>query len=112
MLSAMCAQYSLQQLSLLLVNQIINHGGVCAQRAHSRHSVHFIGRHRGILAQLAIFLPKQTILHPHNVRESHVSPQPHSPNHRLPFTFCKNLAADERSMRMQAAFICTIITLP
>ena len=39
-------------------------GGVSAQRVHG---VHMTGRNRGFLLQLAIFLPNQTILHPHNV---------------------------------------------
>ena len=48
-------------------------GGVCAQRGHSAHMT---GRNWGFLRQLAIFLPIQTILHPHNVGQPDVSPHP------------------------------------
>ena len=47
--------------------------GVCAQRGHSAHMT---GRNLGFLLQLAIFLPIQTILHPHNVGQPDVSPHP------------------------------------
>ena len=36
-----------------------------------RHSAHMTGRNRGFLLQLAIFLPIQTILHPHNAGQPH-----------------------------------------
>ena len=49
-------------------------GGVLAQRAHSTHSTDMTRRNWGWGLQLAIFLPKQTILHPHNVGQPHVSP--------------------------------------
>ena len=45
-------------------------GGVCAQRGHSAHMT---GRNWGFLLQLAIFLPIQTILLPHNVGQPDVS---------------------------------------
>ena len=38
-----------------------------AQHAQHADSARFIGRNQGILGQLAIFLPVQTILHPHTV---------------------------------------------
>ena len=44
--------------------------GVSAQRAHD-------GKNKGVLLQLAISLPTQTVLHPHNVGQPHVSPHPH-----------------------------------
>ena len=62
------------------------------------------------MGQLAIFLAIQTILHPHNVRQPHISPDTHPPSHPLLFTFCKNLAGDEKSMGMQVAFMYTIMT--
>ena len=43
-----------------------------AQRRHSAHSAHMTGRNWGFLLQLAIFLPIQTILHPHNVGQPDV----------------------------------------
>ena len=46
-----------------------------AQRAQHVHSAHFMGRDWGISGQLAIFLPIQTILHPHNPR-FHPAPTP------------------------------------
>ena len=42
---------------------------VCAQ---CPHSAHMTGRKWGFLLQLAIFLPIQTILHPHNVGQPDV----------------------------------------
>ena len=47
-------------------------GRVCTVRAQRRHSTHMTGRNRGVLLQLAIFLPIQTILHPHNVGQPDV----------------------------------------
>ena len=44
--------------------------GVLAQRAQGVHSAHIMGRKWGFLLQLAIFLPIQTILNPHNVGQS------------------------------------------
>ena len=38
-------------------------GGVCAQSAHSTHSMHFTGRNWAILGQLALFLPTSVNLH-------------------------------------------------
>ena len=55
--------------------------GVSAQRAHS--GGHMAGKNWGVLLQLAIFLPIQ-ILHPHNVRQSHVSPHPQPQSHPRP----------------------------
>ena len=49
-------------------------GGVCAQHGHNMHSAHMTGR--GFLLQWAIFLPIQTILHPHNVGQPNVSTHP------------------------------------
>ena len=52
-------------------------GPVCtarAQRGHNAHNAHMTGRNWGVLPQLAIFLPIQTILHPHNVGQPDVSP--------------------------------------
>ena len=44
-------------------------GGVLAQRTYDREKL-------GVLLQLAIFLPLQTIVHPHNVGKPHVSLHP------------------------------------
>ena len=52
------------------------HGGMGAQRVQRRHIAHMTGRNWGLLLQLAIFLPIQTILHPYNVGRPHVSPHP------------------------------------
>ena len=49
-------------------------GRVCTARSQRRHSAHMTGRNWGFLLQLAIFLPIQTILHPHNVGQPDVSP--------------------------------------
>ena len=51
-------------------------GRVCTAQAQCGHSVHRTGRNWGFLLQLAIFLPIQTILHPHNVGQPDVSPHP------------------------------------
>ena len=44
-----------------------------AQHAYAREEL-------GILLLLAIFLPIETILHPHNVGQPHVSPHNHPPS--------------------------------
>ena len=53
---------------------------VRAQRGHSTHSVGTARTQRGyigdFLLPLTIFLPLWTILHPHNVAQLDVSPQP------------------------------------
>ena len=46
-----------------------NRGRVCTARAQCAHD----GKKLGVLLQLAIFLPIQTILHPHNVGQPDVS---------------------------------------
>ena len=51
-------------------------GRVCTVRAQRGHSAHMTGRNWGFLLQLAIFLPIQTILHPHNVGQPDASPHP------------------------------------
>ena len=49
---------------------------MCTVRAQRGHSAHMTRRNWGFLLQLAIFLPIQTILHPHNVGQPDVSPHP------------------------------------
>ena len=53
--------------------EVMRTGRVCAQRGHSAHMTR---RNWGVLLQLAIFLPIQIILHPHNVGQPDVSPHP------------------------------------
>ena len=48
-------------------------GRVCTARAQRKHSAHMAGRNWGVLLQLAIILPMQTILHPHSVGQLDVS---------------------------------------
>ena len=59
-------------------------GRVCTACAQQVHSTNITGRYWDFLLQLAMFLPKQTILHPHNGGQPHVSPEPPSaPNCNL-----------------------------
>ena len=57
-------------------------GGVSAQPVHN---VHMAGGNWGFLLQLAIFLPLQTMLHPHNVGQLHLLPHPNP----MPPNACK-----------------------
>ena len=45
--------------------------GNSSLRGACQHSTHVTGRDWGVLLQLVIFLPLQTILHPHNVGPPH-----------------------------------------
>ena len=54
-----------------------NFGCASPQRAHDREKL-------GFFATTAIFLPIQTILHPDNVGQPHVSPHPPPPRHPRP----------------------------
>ena len=65
-----------QRCSFIRETTLTQWGRGCTACAQRRHSAHMTGRNWGLLLQQAIFLPIQTILHPHNVGQPDVSPHP------------------------------------